>query len=146
MATHVSTSGRQRDDAVHLKVAYYIGSKMLNFRRGLCLFVLLAATLAATTTAFAAEYHGLVTFGGLPVPGATVTVTQGGKKYVTVTDTQGFYSFPTLADGPATVEVEMTGFAPFKDEVTIAPDAAPSAGIAKLELKLLTLDQIRSDL
>jgi hypothetical protein len=107
-------------------------------RRAACVLVL----LAASTAAMASEYHGLVTFGGLPVPGATVTVTQGGKKYVTVTDTQGFYSFPTLADGPATVEVEMTGFAPIKEDVTIAPDAS----LGKLELKLMTLDQMRADL
>ena len=46
----------------------------------------------------ALEYHGLVTFEGLPVPGATVTVTQGGKKLVNVTDTQGFYSL-SYVDG-----------------------------------------------
>ena len=51
----------------------------------------LAVLIAASGVAWASEYHGLVTVGGVPVPGATVTVTQGGKKYVTVTDTQGFY-------------------------------------------------------
>ena len=60
--------------------------------------------MLSATGAWASEYHGFVTFSGLPVPGATVTVTQGGKKFVTVTDTQGFYSFPTLADGPASIE------------------------------------------
>ena len=88
----------------------------------------------------ASEYHGTVSFNGLPVPGATVTVTQGGKKFVTVTDTQGFYSFPTLADGVANIDVEMTGFSPIKQEVTVAADGAT----AKLELKLMSLDQIRT--
>ena len=45
--------------------------------RSLCVIALL---LAATSAAMASEYHGVVTFGGVPVPGATVTVTQGGKK------------------------------------------------------------------
>ena len=102
----------------------------------------LAVLLAATTAASASEYHGVVTFNALPVPGATVTVTQGGKKSVTVTDTQGLYSFPTLADGPATIEVEMTGFAPLKQEVTVAPNVATG----QLELRLLSLEQMRAEL
>jgi hypothetical protein len=103
---------------------------------------LLAPLLLAASSAMAAEYHGLVSFGGFPVPGATVTVTQGGKKFVTVTDTQGLYSFPTLADGAATVSVEMTGFTAIKQEVVIAPDAATS----KWELHLMSLDAIRAAL
>ena len=103
----------------------------------LCLLIVLC-----TASAWASEYHGVVTFSGLPVPGATVTLTQGGKKFVTVTDTQGFYSFPTLADGPATIEIEMTGFSALKQDITVAADAP----LATLELKLLTLDQMRSEL
>src|SRR5260370_27248818 len=107
--------------------------------RGLQVLVLLAASSAAVGS----EYHGLLTSGGLPVPGATVTVTQGGgKKWVAVTDTQGFYSFPTLADGAVTVDVEMTGFASIKLDLTIMPDVA----MGKWELKLLSLDQMRTAL
>jgi hypothetical protein len=106
--------------------------------RFLCVLLL----LAATTAAMASEYHGLVTFNGLPAPGVTITVTQAGKKYVTVSDTQGFYSFPKLADGPATVEVDMTGFSAIRQEITVAPDAP----MGKLELKLMSLDQIRTEL
>ena len=101
----------------------------------------LLVLLAISNVAWASEYRGLVTSGGLAVPGVTVTVVQGGKKFVTVTDTQGFYSFPTLADGAATIDVEMTGFAPIKADVTVAPDA-----IGKWELKLLSLEQIRTAL
>jgi len=107
-------------------------------RRGLTLLVLLAASSAA----MASEYHGLVTSGGLPVPGATVTVTQGAKKFAAITDMQGFYSFPSLADGPATVDVEMTGYAQIKQQVAIAPDIATG----KWELQLLSLEQIRTQL
>jgi hypothetical protein len=112
--------------------------RMQQILRGLCVFVL----LAAASVAGASEYHGLVTSGGLPVPGATVTVTQGSKKLVAVTDLQGFFSFPTLTDGAGTIQVTMTGFAPTKQEVTITPNAA----MGKWELKQLSLDQIRSTL
>ena len=106
--------------------------------QSLCVLALLTGSLAAR----ASEYHGLVTFNGLPVPGATVTVTQGGKKLVTVTDTQGLYSFPMLVDGAVTIDVEMTGFAAIKQDVTIAPDVA----MGKWELKQLSLEQIRTAL
>jgi hypothetical protein len=100
------------------------------------------AALLATVSAMAAEYHGLVSSDGYPVPGATVTVTQGGKKFVTVTDTQGFYSFPSLTDGASAVMVEMTGFSPIGHDVVIGPDT--SAG--KWELQLMSLDAMRSAL
>jgi hypothetical protein len=103
---------------------------------GACVLVL----LAASTAAVASEYRGLVTSGALPVRGATVTVTQGGKKFVAVTDMQGFYSFPALADGAATLKVQMTGFSPIEQEVTIAPNIA----MGKWVLKLLSLEQIRA--
>ena len=41
---------------------------------------LIAAGLAATS-----EYHGQVTFGGLSVPGAIVTATQGARQPTTAT-------------------------------------------------------------
>src|SRR6516225_11452241 len=72
----------------------------------------------------AAERHGKVTFGGLPVPGATVTAAQGDKKLVAITDLDGNYSFPDLPDGAWTLQVEMLGFEPLRHEVNIAADAA----------------------
>jgi hypothetical protein len=98
--------------------------------------------LLVAQNAIAAEYHGLISFNGSPVPGATVTIIEGTKKYVTVTDMQGLYSFPALADGNATVVVEMTGFLSIKQDVKIAPDMA--AG--KWELHLMSLDQMRTAL
>ncbi|MGD0796671.1 MAG: carboxypeptidase-like regulatory domain-containing protein [Acidobacteriaceae bacterium] len=100
------------------------------------------AWLALSSLAIASEYHGQVTFGGVPVPGTTVTVTatQGSKKVVAVTDTQGVFTFPDLADGAWTLTIEMTGFAPIKQDITIAPNAAPGV----FEMKLLSLDQIRA--
>jgi len=91
--------------------------------------------------AAASAYHGQVTFGGLPVPGATVTATQGDRKFVSITDQQGLFSFSDLTDGTWTIEVEMQGFATIKQEVLIAPDAAA----AKWELSMLPLDQIKAE-
>lgn len=98
--------------------------------------------MATVSVAAASEYHGQVTFGGLPIPGATVTATQGSKQLVTSTDQQGLYSFPDLADGKWTMQVGMTGFSTIKQEMAIGPNAPA----AKWELKLLPLDQIKARL
>ncbi len=111
---------------------------MSKYLRLLCVMIL----LTAGTLARASEYHGQVSFNGLPVPGATVTAIQGSKKLVAITDQQGLYSFPDLADGSWTVQVEMTGFATLKEAATVAP-GGPTA---KWELKLMSLDQIRTEL
>ena len=63
--------------------------------------------LAFPCLAVASEYRGQVTFAGLPLPGATVTATQGTKKITAVTDQGGLYAFPDLADGPWKIDVEM---------------------------------------
>jgi hypothetical protein len=102
--------------------------------------VIALAMLAVSSLALAAEHHGQVTFNGLPAPGTTVTATQAKKQLATTTDLQGLYSFPDLADGKWTIEVEMTGFASIKQEVEIGPNGAA----AKWELKLLPLDQIKA--
>ncbi len=99
------------------------------------------AALMAAVSLVASEQHGEVTFGGLPVPGATVTATQGDKKLTAVTDPQGAYSFPDLADGVWTIQVEMLGFAPLQGEIMAAPGTNP----AMWELKMLPLDQIHAD-
>jgi hypothetical protein len=87
------------------------------------------------TTLMAAEYHGIVKSGGLPIPGASVTATQGEKKLITTTDEQGAYSFPDLEDGAWTITVEMLGFGKISRPVTIAPTAANS----DWDLRLLPL-------
>ena len=87
----------------------------------------------AVSGLMAAEHHGAVRSGGLPIPGVTVTATQGDKKIVTTTDDQGAYSFPELADGTWTIEIEMMGFAKLTRDVGIASDAPP----ADWDLKLL---------
>ena len=103
-------------------------------------FRLLAIALFAITFASATEYHGNVKFGGLPVPGATVTATQGDKKLTVITDPQGAYSFPDLADGSWNIEVDMLCFATIKQDVTVAAGAPAS----EWELKLLPFDEIKA--
>jgi len=85
--------------------------------------LLLACFLAAT--AFATEHHGTVLFGGMPVPGATVTATRDVKRLVAITDDRGAYSFPDLADGIWTIQVEMLCFETITREVAIQADAPP---------------------
>src|SRR6185312_5291636 len=81
----------------------------------------LAAAWFSALTLVAAEYRGQVTFGGLPVPGATVIAARDDKKVVTTTDEQGLYSFPDLINGPWSIEIEMLGFAMIRQHVVIAP-------------------------
>ncbi|HEY0760555.1 MAG TPA: TonB-dependent receptor [Acidisarcina sp.] len=103
------------------------------------------AALAAVffaSLAQASEYHGQVTFNGLPLPGATVTATHETKSLATVTDQKGSYSFADLPDGSWTVTVAMTCFTPVTQTVVIAPNAPP----ASWELKLLPLDRIMAGL
>lgn len=90
----------------------------------------------------AAEYHGQVTFSGLPVPGATVTAARDDKKSVTTTDEQGRYSFADLTNGRWSVKIEMLGFATIDREVVIAPGASAGAW----ELKMLPLGQIKAQI
>src|SRR5437016_5963033 len=100
---------------------------------------LLAAWIAVAALA-AAEHHGMVKSGGLPVPGASITATQGDKKHVTTTDETGRYSFPDLANGVWTLEIEMLGFEKVTKELGVAPDA-PSP---EWTLKLMTLAALRA--
>ena len=98
------------------------------------LFIAMAFPLAA------AEHHGTVKFGGLPVPGATITASAGEKSLTAVTDQQGVYSFADLADGAWSLQVSMPCFATLKREVTIAANSPAE----EWELKLLPFDEIKA--
>src|SRR5712664_1009695 len=108
------------------------------FLRVVCLLVCVAMCLMVPRLAVASEYRGRVTFGGLPVPGATITATLGSQKIVAVSDQLGSYSFADLADGAWKIQVEMQCFSTIEQTVTIAPNVPAGAW----ELKLLSLDQI----
>lgn len=90
----------------------------------------------------AGEHRGLVTFRGLPVPGATVTASCEGNAAHAVTDAQGVYTFADLADGPWTIEVKMFGFAPQREQVVVREPAPPKEWV----LTLLTLDRIKAEI
>ena len=87
---------------------------------------LCAAALLLISSMAASEQPGRVTFGGLPVPGATITATQGTQKIGAISDAQGWYSFPDLADGTWTIRIEMLCFATIQQDVIVAPGAPPS--------------------
>src|SRR4051794_13042679 len=111
-----------------------VGNRMWNYMR----YGLLV--LASCGLLSAAEHRGLVKFGGLPVPGATVIATQGDKSVTAVTDPQGAYTFKELADGNWIIKVEMLCFSPMEREIVVAPNA-PSP---EWELKLLPFDEIKA--
>ena len=96
----------------------------------------------ATLPLAASEFGGQLSFNGLPLPGAIVTATHDGKSVTAVSDLQGYYSFPDLADGAWTIDVEMPGFAKLKQNVEVGPNApAP-----KWELKLLPLNEVNAEI
>jgi trimeric autotransporter adhesin len=101
---------------------------------------LLAAVVLGAFALMASEYHGSVTSAGLPIPGATVTATQGDKKVQAITDGMGTYSFPDLTDGMWTITVEMSGFATEKQDVMVEPNAPPT----KFEIKMKSLNDIQA--
>src|ERR1700722_18011579 len=114
------------------------GRRMLRLiPRCFCL-VAIFWVMAFARPALSSEYHGLVTFGGLPPPGETVTVTQATKKLSTISDQSGMFTFADLTDGPAKIAIEMQCFSPVQADITVSP-GAPAA---KWELTLLPLDQI----
>ena len=87
---------------------------------------------------FLAAHQGRVLFGNVPVPGATVTATQGEKEFVAVTDPQGAYSFPELSDGPTTIQVETRGFYTVRQEVN-----GPASTI---QIRMLPSDEIHAEI
>ena len=107
-------------------------------RIGTTILILLVVLLCAARNAAAREVHGQVFFNGQPVPGVTVTVTKDGKSFSAVTDEQGLYEFPDLADGAWKIQIEMEGFSPLAAQITVAA----SAPAAHWDLKLLELAQM----
>jgi len=90
--------------------------------------VIALVLLVCTHRLFAGgEHSGQVTFGELPVPGATVTATAGDKKLVTATDDQGVFKLPEATPGVWTLHVEMLGFEPLTRDITVTPEPQPSA-------------------
>ena len=98
----------------------------------------IALALSAAVPAAGSPYRGVVTFGGLPLPGATIEAKQGAKTATAVSDQQGSYQFDNLADGDWTIEVVMQCFTTIHAKVTIAPNMPA----ANWEMRLLPPGQI----
>jgi len=80
---------------------------------------------------------GVVKSADQPIPGATVTASQGTTTIVTTTDQNGHYSLPQLGKGAWSVEVAMAGFQGAKRELTVS-DAAQELDFT-LQLKESTM-------
>jgi trimeric autotransporter adhesin len=73
---------------------------------------------------------GYVRSGNQPIPGATVTATQGNQKVSTVTDADGHFFLP-VETGDWKVEITMFGFDPLRQTLKLSPAQA-----VHLQLKL----------
>ena len=103
---------------------------------------LIALLLCLCTSAFAhaSSYFGQISFGGLPVPGATITAIQGSTTIAVTSDEGGVFHFEDLPDGQWKIEITMPCFQPIDADVTIAPKMSA----AKYELQLLPTDQLQA--
>lgn len=86
---------------------------------------LLVSSLAAET------HSGIVRFGGLPLPGASVSVTQGNTTTPVITGTDGTYRVEGLSRESLSVEVSMQLFTGQRRELAL-PDQ-----VAEWDLKML---------
>jgi hypothetical protein len=89
--------------------------------------IVLALLFGARHILAGGEHSGTVIFGGLPVPGATVTASAGDKKLVTATDELGIFTLPDATEGVWTLRVEMLGFEMLTRDVTVTAEPQPSA-------------------
>jgi hypothetical protein len=105
--------------------------------RTLCAALLIVASAAWTIRAQAAALTGQITFGALPLPGATITAAAGGKEVVATSDADGTYRFADLGEGSWTIRVEMLGFTPIAREIVL-----PSADPVVIDMTLLPFEEI----
>jgi len=103
--------------------------------------VLMLCLAMASPSLSAAEFHGLVKFNGLAVPGVSITVAMNGKTYIAITNMQGLYQFKDLPDGPGTIQIEMLGFTTIKQDINVN-SAVPFN--PTWELKLQTYDELKA--
>ena len=79
-------------------------------------------------------------FGEAAVPGALVEATQGTNTVRAVTDDNGHYTMPDLADGAWTLQVDVPGFELIKREVVVSPGAPPQ----QWDLTMLSLQNLQA--
>jgi len=114
---------------------------MLNMRFCAYCAGLMAASLVVAGL-LAAPHQGVVRSNRQPVPGATVTATQGDKKVITTTNDDGTYSFADLPDGVWKVQVAMLGFEAAEREVKVGLGTPP----VEWDLRFLTEPEIDASL
>lgn len=68
-------------------------------------------------------------------------MTEGAKQFSTVTDGQGVYEFPDLADGEWKIRIAMSGFSPLESRATVAPNGAQGEG----DLQLLSMEKLLAE-
>lgn len=90
---------------------------------GALLAVLICPHIAAAQAVTGTLLGTISDQGGLPMPGATVTITETRTNIVfdTVTNTTGFYTFPSLKDGTYRVVAELAGFKKVLRDGVIVP-------------------------
>ena len=81
---------------------------------------ILTLALAIPSAVFGAgPLSGLVSSHGQPIPGATITITQGDNKYQALTGDDGRYQLSGIESGTWQYKVEMFGFATAESEVKV---------------------------
>ena len=113
---------------------------MTQWRRFTRCLIALLLCFCTSALARASAYFGEITFGGIPVPGVTITATQGSKTFSVTSDEGGVFHFDDLPDGQWKIEVAMQCFQAVDADVLIAPNMSA----AKYELKLLPADQLKA--
>jgi len=98
----------------------------------------MALLALANTFALASPFHGTVTFGAKPLPGAQVKVSQGAKSVEVVSDAVGSFLFTGLDDGKWTIDIQMQCFETIHADVNIVQNMPP----AQWEMKLLAAGQL----
>ncbi|MBV8905549.1 MAG: carboxypeptidase regulatory-like domain-containing protein, partial [Acidobacteriia bacterium] len=85
--------------------------------------VVIVLLCAASQGLFAQS--GFVRSGDQPIPGATLTATQGNQTVSVVTDQDGHYGFTLLAPGKWTVTIEIFGFETLSKDVDYSAEKGP---------------------
>jgi len=124
-----------RTPAVMADELFIFASIARLLRRKVAVLVLASIVLAPWLFA-ESKYRGQVTFRGVPVPGVTVTASQGDVKFVVITVGDGGFTFPQPANGKWVIEVAMLGFATLKGDTSTS----------NWELKMLPLAEMHSEL
>ena len=74
----------------------------------------------------AADFTGRVASKNLPIPGATVTLTQADKKFTVYTKEDGSFVVRNLPDGPWTLEISAFGFVKSSTAIVTPPAKVPT--------------------